>query len=192
MLASVRAKASAVMIVAALGGVVGALMMQEKENHAPLVVASEIRKQMRNISNPVASLTTTQGDIVIELFPEVAPVSTAAFKKWIESGFYEDRNFFSVVKSNYIMTGQLPGQETTQGNLPLETSHFYHHKNKGVVGMYHPPRQPNMATNQFYISLSPLPDRDGNYTIIGQVRDGLDVLDKITTEDKIISTQLAK
>lgn len=192
MLASVRAKLSAIVIIAALGGIVFAFLSHKEQNRAPFVVQSEIRKQMRNIANPVVNISTTQGDLVIELYPEVAPQSVTAFKNWINTGLYEKRNFFSVVPNNYIMTGQLPGRETTNITLPLETSHFYNHKSKGVVGMYHPPRQRDGATNQFYISLSPLPDRDGNYTIIGQVRDGLDVLDKITTEDSVVTTQITK
>lgn len=159
-------------------------------NLAPEIVKSEIRKNASNISNPYAMISTIYGNIGIELYPEVAPQTVKKFTELIANNFYNNKKFFNVVKDNYIMAGEQPGLETTNISLPLETSPFYTHRNKGTVGMYHPTNKPDSANNQFYITLSPQPARDGAYTIFAQVRSGVEILDLIKEGDKIIDIKI--
>jgi len=113
---------------------------------------------------------TTIGDIVLDLFPDVAPQHVLSFTKLINMGFHDSLIFHRVIKETLIQGGCPKGDGTGQGpwKVPAELSDLQHVD--GTLGMA---RQIaiNSATSQFYICLRPMPFLDGKYTVFGHVAD---------------------
>lgn len=129
--------------------------------------------------NPVkkytATLETPRGNIVLELFPDRAPVAVNSFIFLSQQGWYDDNPFYLVVPGSYVLTGDPTA--TNYGNpgyyYDSEISDLRFDK-AGVVGMHN--SGPNSNGSRFFITLSAQPKLDGTYTIFGQVVEGLDIL----------------
>lgn len=119
------------------------------------------------------------GEIVVELFPDDAPLNVRNVETLAAQGFYDGLTFHRVVPGFVIQGGDPTG--TGMGGpdytVPAEI------KRKHVRGGFAMARtnNPQKASSscQFYINLRDLPELDGNYTVIGQVRSGMEVVDAI-------------
>ncbi len=145
--------------------------------------------------NPVAELMTEKGIIVLKMFPEEAPETVKNFMKLSKKGFYDGLAFHRVVK-DVIVQGGDPSGNGTGGpgyTLPAEISSSLKHI-PGTVAMARRPDSVNpdkrSSGSQFYICLSSAPRLDGNYTIFGEVTEGLDIAGRISAGDKIIKVRL--
>lgn len=129
-----------------------------------------------------AVIETDKGTMVIELYPEVAPVTVANFKKLISKGFYNGLTFHRVVPGFVIQGGDPTGYGTGGPGytIPAEFNSKTHLR--GTVAMARA-SDPDSGGSQFYICLAPQPSLDGQYTVFGQVVEGLDVIDKIEVDD---------
>ncbi|MFB3906093.1 MAG: peptidylprolyl isomerase [Acidobacteriota bacterium] len=136
---------------------------------------------------PHAVLETDKGTIVIRLLPGLAPKAVANFEKLIKVGFYYKTKFHRVMPGKMIQGGDPntkdndpynDGQGNTGETLPAEFSSRKF--DRGVVAMAHLEGDPNSASSQFFIVLARTPHWDGQYTIFGEVVEGLDVADKIS------------
>jgi peptidylprolyl isomerase len=133
-----------------------------------------------------ATVTTSKGDIQIELYPEAAPQTVNAFVFLAQEGYYDGTPFMELIKAEdgskfYTQTGDptATGLGTPGFSIPKEiTDEAF---DRGAVGMG------GTATNsnggQFFISFGDFPALDGKYTIFGQVVSGLDVLDDLSLYD---------
>lgn len=135
----------------------------------------------------VATISTEKGDIVIDLNANVAPKTVANFIKLAREGFYDDLTFHRV-EPNFVIQGGDPKGDGTGGpgyEVDAELSDLPHLA--GTVAMARKPDQVNpqkrSSGSQFYICLAPAPFLDGEYTIFGQVRDGMDVVLSIQRGD---------
>jgi peptidyl-prolyl cis-trans isomerase B (cyclophilin B) len=144
--------------------------------------------------DPIAIVETDKGTIVIRLFRKLAPKTVTNFIDIANSGFYNGLRFHRVEPGFCIQGGDPQGDgsgvyvEPTSHQmrlLPLETSPSLKHNAPGVVAMAHFPRNPDTSSCQFYITLSPQPGLDGQYSIFGGVVNGMDVANKIAIGDKI-------
>jgi peptidyl-prolyl cis-trans isomerase A (cyclophilin A) len=127
---------------------------------------------------PRVIMETDMGKIVLELFPDVAPIHTENFLKLANSGFYNGLTFHRVI-DGFVIQGGDPSGNGTGGagyTIPAEFSDLHHMP--GTLAMARGP-DPNSASSQFYICLSQLPSLDGQYTIFGQTVEGMDVVQKI-------------
>jgi peptidyl-prolyl cis-trans isomerase B (cyclophilin B) len=134
----------------------------------------------------VALLETSDGTMVLEFWPEVAPQTVVNFKKLAREGFYNGTLFHRVVAGFMIQGGDpltkdpskeaLWGQGGPSHTVPAEFSNRPHLR--GVISMARQ-QDPNSAGSQFFICLDSVRRLDGKYTNFGQVIKGLDVLDKI-------------
>ena len=131
----------------------------------------------------VATIITGKGDIVIELFPDQAPVNTNSFAFLASNGWYDGQAFFAV---DYDLAAQA-GDPSNLGlwSLPFpgyycghETSPDLSFSEAGMLALYSP--QPGANTSQFFITYVPLPQFNDQYTIIGRVIEGMDVLQSLT------------
>jgi len=115
-------------------------------------------------------LHTTMGDIVLDLFPEVAPIHVASFTKLVNQGFYDSLIIHRVVKNVLIQGGSPTGTSLGKGpwTIPAEFSDIPHAD--GTLAMART-ADPNGASCQFYITLRRIPMYDGKYTIFGRVAD---------------------
>jgi peptidyl-prolyl cis-trans isomerase B (cyclophilin B) len=137
-----------------------------------------------------AVLDTDRGDIVIELYPAVAPKTVANFEKLSKDGFYNNLTFHRV-EPRFVVQGGDPAGNGTGGpgyDLPAEISPTEKHV-RGTVAMARKSDEVNperkSSGSQFYICLEPAPFLDGQYTIFGGVVEGMNVVDKIKVGDHI-------
>ena len=132
---------------------------------------------------PKVKLTTSYGDIVLELDQENAPISTKNFLSYVESGFYNETIFHRVISGFMIQGGDPSGTgHGEMGKFPgykfedeLNNQRSY---DKGILAMAN--AGPDTNGSQFFIMHVdyPLPYQ---YTIFGFVTEGLDVIDKIAS-----------
>lgn len=127
---------------------------------------------------PQVVMETDMGNIVMELFPEVAPNHVSSFIDLVESGFYDNLTFHRVIKDKLIQGGDPKGDGTGKADylLQAEFSNLKHLPGTVAMARGH---ERNSASCQFYICLTQLPSLDGRYTVIGQVIEGLSVARKI-------------
>jgi cyclophilin family peptidyl-prolyl cis-trans isomerase len=136
---------------------------------------------------PYAVLETDKGTIVIRLLPDLAPKTVANFERLIDSGFYIGTKFHRVMPGKMIQGGDPntkdndpynDGQGNSGETIPAEFSSRKF--DRGVVAMAHLEGDPNSGSSQFFIVLARIPSWDGQYTIFGEVMQGLDVVEKIS------------
>ena len=143
----------------------------------------------------VVTMRTTKGKIVIELYPDAAPVAVANFKKLIKKRFYNGLTFHRRVnnQSLNIIQGGDPNGDGTGGpgytiideyTLPNQRPHL-----RATVAMART-NAPNSAGSQFYICLKPQPHLDGRYTTFGRVIQGMDVVDQLEIGDSMKTVRL--
>ncbi|MEO0185488.1 MAG: peptidylprolyl isomerase [candidate division WOR-3 bacterium] len=118
------------------------------------------------------------GNIVIKLYSDEAPKNVKNIIELTNKGFYNGLKFHRIIKGFVIQGGCPKGDGTGDPGYEIndEISPKLKHL-KGTVAMAN--RGPNTNGSQFYICLEPLPRLDGRYTIIGEVVEGIDVVEKI-------------
>ena len=142
-----------------------------------------------NASNKeVAVINTSEGEMVAEFWPDVAPKTVENFKKLASSGFYDGTAFHRVIKGFMIQGGDpLTKDESKQASwgtgdpgykIPAEFNKKLH--TRGVLSMARS-QDPNSAGSQFFICHGDPKFLDGQYTAFGKLIKGDDVLEKIAT-----------
>ena len=133
----------------------------------------------------VAVIKTTLGTIVLEFFEEDAPKHVANFKKLAGEGFYDGITFHRVIPGFMIQAGDPLTKDDDRSNdgtggpgYTIDAEFNSRKHLRGTLSMARKP-DPNSAGSQFFICLKPQPGLDGQYTIFGQVTEGMDVVDKI-------------
>jgi peptidyl-prolyl cis-trans isomerase B (cyclophilin B) len=133
------------------------------------------------------------GKIVMELCPNLAPITVENFEKLATKGFYNGLTFHRVEKdpTPFVVQGGDPKGDGTGGpgyQIPDEFTTQKKHT-RGTVAMAHS-QAANSAGSQFYICLADAPFLDGKYAIFGQVTQGMDIVDKIAVGDKMKSVTI--
>lgn len=131
-----------------------------------------------------AVIKTGKGEIVVELYPQSAPGSVANFVALAADGFFNGKNFHRVVP-NFVIQGGCPrGDGFGALDYSIRSEHGLHwYDNAGYLGMAS--AGPDTEGPQFFITHSPNPHLDGNYTIFGKVKTGQEVVDQIQPGDLI-------
>ena len=129
-------------------------------------------------------LDTKDGRIVIRLRQDLAPKHVEQVKALTKQGFYDGIVFHRVIGGFMAQTGDPTGTGTGKSNLPNIPAEFSTRAKfgRGTVGMARS-GDPNSANSQFFIMFDAAPSLDGQYTIIGEVVSGMDVVDKIKKGD---------
>jgi len=130
-----------------------------------------------------ATLHTEKGDIVIQLFADKTPYTVNSFIFLAQNGWYDNNTFHRVIPKLYAQTGDPSG--TGKGNpgyyIVTEIMPSLTFNTPGLVAMVN--SGPDTSGSQFFITLAPIPQYDGKYTIFGQVLQGMDVLQELTPRD---------
>ncbi len=130
----------------------------------------------------IATLHTEKGDIVIQLYPDEAPLAVNSFMFLAKQGWFDGVTFQRVIPGFMAQTGDPSG--TGKGGpgyfFKNEVSDLTYDK-PGVVGMAN--SGPDTNGSQFFITYAPQPSLDGIYTIFGQVIQGMDVVENLTPRD---------
>jgi len=142
-------------------------------------------------------LDTAHGRVVIELRPDLAPKHVEQIKGLTREGFYDGIVFHRVIDGFMAQTGDPTGTGTGSSDRPDIEAEFSDAKfERGTVGMARA-QNPNSANSQFFINFAETPFLNGQYTIWGQVVEGMEHVDSITrgeppaNPDKIIKMQVA-
>ena len=120
------------------------------------------------------------GRVVIEMFPDIAPQHVQRIKTLARQGFYDGTPFHRVIEGFMAQGGDPTGTGTGGSPLPNLPAEFTtrRHFLRGTCGMART-SDPDSANSQFFIMFAPAPSLDGQYTIWGQVVQGMDFVDKI-------------
>ncbi|OPA99675.1 peptidylprolyl isomerase A [Pseudomonas fluorescens] len=129
-------------------------------------------------------ISTTNGDIEIELDPVKAPISTKNFLAYVDKGFYTNTIFHRVIPGFMVQGGgftQQMSQKPTEAPIKNEASNGLHNV-RGTLSMART-NDPNSATSQFFINVADNafldPGRDAGYAVFAKVVKGMDVVDII-------------
>ncbi len=149
---------------------------EEKKEKAP----------MNDLKNEVAVMKTSEGEMVFELWPDVAPKTVENFKKLASSGFYDGTAFHRIVKNFMVQGGDPltkdPLKESRYGtgdpgySIKAEFNDRSHER--GVLSMARS-SDPDSAGSQFFICLAHVARLDHQYTTFGKLIKGDDVLTKL-------------
>jgi cyclophilin family peptidyl-prolyl cis-trans isomerase len=127
-----------------------------------------------------ATMKTSEGDIVLELFEEDAPKTVGNFKKLASEGFYDGLIFHRVIADFMIQGGCPQGTGTGGPGYTFEDEINQHKIVRGALAMAN--AGPNTNGSQFFIvTTDEAPWLDGKHTVFGEGRDGMDVVNKIGT-----------
>ena len=133
----------------------------------------------------IAVIETNFGNIVIQLYPDVAPGHVENFVKLAQDGFYDGTTFHRVIPGFMIQGGDPNSKDEDRSNdgqggpgftINAEFSDVPH--KRGILSMARA-QDPNSAGSQFFIVVKDSNFLDGQYTVFGEVIEGMDVADKI-------------
>ena len=142
-------------------------------------------KSVEEGRKPAVKLSLEKGgDVVLDLFPDVAPQHCASFLHLIEEGFYNGLTFHRVVPGFVVQGGCPRGDGTGGPGWQLEAEFNDRPHLSGTLAMARS-SDPDSAGSQFYICLAPQPGLDREYTVFGQVSDGFEEVQKIEKGDII-------
>jgi peptidylprolyl isomerase len=142
-------------------------------------------------------LETTKGKVVIAMRPDLAPGHVAHIKKLVGEGFYDGIVFHRVIDGFMAQTGCPDGTGMGGSKYPNLKQEFNPEPHvRGTCSMARA-QNPNSANSQFFICFDDAGFLDRQYTVWGQVVEGMDNVDKIKRgepvddPDKIISAKMA-
>ena len=126
----------------------------------------------------LATMTTSEGEIVLELFDEDAPATVENFRKLATDGFYDGLIFHRVIEGFMLQGGCPQGTGTGGPGYTFEDEINQHKIVRGALAMAN--AGPNTNGSQFFIvTAEECPWLDGKHTVFGEVRAGMDVVDAI-------------
>ena len=141
-------------------------------------------------------LKLKDGDVKIELFPDVAPNHVERIKKLADEGKYDNVVFHRVIDGFMAQTGDVKNGNSSSSDFNLrmagtggsdlpdlkqEFSNLPH--DRGTLSMARS-QDPNSANSQFFICFKPAPFLDKQYTVFGKVIEGMEFVDKIKRGDE--------
>jgi len=140
-------------------------------------------------------LETTQGRVSIEMRPDLAPRHVARIKQLVQEGFYDGVAFHRVIDGFMAQTGCPQGTGTGGSGQKLKAEFSKEKHVRGTVSMARA-QNPDSADSQFFICFQDSPWLNDQYTIWGNVTEGMDNVDKIkrgepvANPDRIISARM--
>ena len=140
-------------------------------------------------TNPMVVMKTTDGDITIELFADKSPITVENFLRYADEGHFDGTVFHRVIPNFMIQGGGFTEKlEEKPTHAPIANeSRNKLHNTRGTLAMART-SDPDSATAQFFINqrsnlrLDWSPGKDG-YTVFGEVREGMQVVDIIALSD---------
>lgn len=139
---------------------------------------------------PRVQLTTDEGVIVLELFPDKAPATVANFLQYVDEGYYEGTIFHRVIPGFALQGGGLTYDFTRKPPRdPIVNESDNGLSNRPMTLAMARHNDPDSATSQFYINLNHNPGLDATeeragYTVFGRVVDGYDTVITIVQAPK--------
>lgn len=123
-------------------------------------------------------LKLKDGDVVIEMFEDVAPSHVARIKQLVRQGFYNGLKFHRVIDGFMAQTGCPLGTGTGGSGKKLKAEFNKKEHKRGTVSMARA-MDPDSADSQFFICFADAPWLNGQYTVWGEVTSGMEYVDNI-------------
>ena len=128
----------------------------------------------------VARMDTTEGPIVLELYPKQAPHHVNSFVFLAKEGYYDGVIFHRVIPGFMIQGGDPTGTGQGGPGYKLKSEFNSTHHGRGILSAART-ADPNSAGSQFFIMHGDAPHLDNQYTAYGKVIEGMETVDKIAT-----------
>lgn len=169
----------------------GSSMAQEanKQEKAASAEKSDGKQEKKSVSqNEVAVIKTTEGEMEVEFWPDVAPKTVENFKTLAKKGFYDGTCFHRVIKGFMIQGGDPLTKDESKASrwgtgdpgYKIKAEFNERHHDRGVFSMARS-QDPDSAGSQFFICHGDARFLDRQYTAFGKLIKGDDVLEKIAT-----------
>ena len=165
------------------------------KNKCLFVEENNLSKLKLNETNNIAVMNLECGNVIIELYPDISPKSVERFKILIEEKMYDGSAFYKVSENTFVQAGDIEygnidnldyskigSGKSGLGLLKSELSDNFIFA-EGSVGFART-TEFNTEDSEFFITLKEIPIYQGEYTPLGKVIRGLDILTKIKTGDK--------
>jgi len=178
----------------------------EAAQSAPIQPVQQEKKVEKSFSEPKTStvnpdksyeavIKTEKGDIKVELFAKEAPMGVTNFIQLSQGGFYDGLTFHRVEKGFVIQGGDPAGNGTGGPGYTVPAEIGPKHL-KGALAWARTGDQVNperrSSGSQFYITLEATPFLDEGYSVFGQTKEGMEVVQQITRGDKILSVEITE
>ena len=131
------------------------------------------------------TLETTKGKVVIQMRPDLAPGHVARIKELVRDGFYDGIVFHRVIDGFMAQTGCPHGTGTGGSGKKLKAEFNKEPHRRGTVSMARA-QNPDSGDSQFFICFADAPFLNGQYTVWGQVTEGMANVDKIKRGEPVI------
>ena len=167
------------------------------KNKCLFVEKNNMDKLKLKISNNIAVMNLECGNVIIELYPDISPKAVERFKILIEQKMYDGSAFYKVSENTFVQAGDIEygninnldyskigNGESGLGLLKSELSDDFKFS-EGSVGFART-TEFDTEDSEFFITLKEIPIYQGEYTPVGKVIRGLDILTKIKTGNKAI------
>jgi len=174
--------------------------MQLAKLAAPFLVISSLIAAPALAADPENTMVITlkDGDVTVALRPDLAPKHVEQIKALVREGAYDNVAFHRVIEGFMAQTGDVQYGDMEDGfqpdlagtggselpDLPAEFSGESF--GRGTVGMARS-QDPNSANSQFFIMFAPAPHLNGQYTIVGEVESGMELVDNIKRGDQAMN-----
>ncbi len=132
----------------------------------------------------VATIETTQGDLVLDLYAADVPITVNNFVFLSREGFYDGTTFHRVIADFMVQGGDPTGTGTGGPGYKFADEFTSHGHGTGTLSMAN--AGPGTNGSQFFITYAPQPHLDGKHSVFGQLTSGTDVLAKIESGDTIV------
>jgi peptidyl-prolyl cis-trans isomerase B (cyclophilin B) len=138
-------------------------------------------EELAKYAKAKATITTKYGTIVVKFFPDLAPMHVKNFITLAEAGFYNGTPFHRVIPGFMIQGGDPNGTGTGGPGYTIPAE--FTTKKKHTAGILSMARtsDPNSAGSQFFIMVATSTHLDGQYSIFGEVVEGMDAVNKIVS-----------
>lgn len=148
-------------------------------------------RELRFAKNPVVAVTTSRGAFEVECFAEDAPIHVASFIGLVKQNAYDGLPWHRVVSDFVIQGGDPEGSGWGDSGFSLRAEFNEQRFLRGTLGM---PRGDDFDSggSQLFFNHIPTPHLDGQYTVFGQIRSGVEVIDRIEQGDLITSARLVE
>ena len=161
-----------------------------------VTMVKPVKKASANNSKFI-TIETSQGNVVIETLPKIAPNHVKRIKELVKAGFYDGIIFHRVIEGFMAQTGDPDGNGTGGSGQNLKAEFSDYEYKYGTVGMARS-MNPDSGDSQFFICFDGCSHLTGQYTVWGQVTSGMEAVEKLAigepprNPDKMISVRLGK
>jgi len=161
-----------------------------------VTMVKPVKKASANNSKFI-TIETSQGNVVIETLPKIAPNHVKRIKELVKTGFYDGIIFHRVIEGFMAQTGDPDGNGTGGSGQNLKAEFSDYEYKYGTVGMARS-MNPDSGDSQFFICFDGCSHLTGQYTVWGQVTSGMEAVEKLAVgepprnPDKMISVRLGR